>query len=118
MNDTTLWEIVVGANIPRLSPFNGIQCWSETTINPSKKRTVLNNSKEAVSYFQFCGPQSSRASIQRKIGHGRYFPSMIQVKYLLNGIANSVVTTRIEIGRSHIILNFPYICGWSAVSHC
>ena len=112
MNDTTLWKIVVGANIPRPSPFSGIQGWIASTINPNTNRTLLNSSKEAVYCFQFCGPQSNFVSIQRRIGNGRYFPSMIQAKYLLNGIANRVVTTRIEIGRSHIRLKSFLIQWW------
>src|SRR5258707_1849380 len=89
--------------MPRPRPFKGIQGWSQSTRNPNTNNTVLNSSKEAVYCFQFCGPLFNRASIQRTKGNGRYFPSIIQAKYLLSGIANNVVTTKIEMGRIHIV---------------
>src|SRR5258707_4113043 len=65
----------------------------------------LNSSNAAVYCFQFIGPVSRRLSNQRQNAQGRYFPSMIQAMYLLIGIATISVTTTIEKGNSHIILN-------------
>src|ERR1700692_3339385 len=95
--------MVLGASIPRPRSFNGKNGWSDRTTKPKTKRTVLKSSRAPVYCFQFCGPLFSMFSTHRKGPQGRYFPSIIQERYLLNGIASRVVTIRIETGKNHIM---------------
>src|SRR5262249_40911611 len=66
------------------------------------KSAALKINNAAAYCFQVCGPVSSRFSNHANRRGGWYLPSMIQVIYLLIGIARIVVRSMTEIGRDHM----------------
>ena len=55
---------MVGANMPLPSGFNGRSGCKDSTVNPKTNINVLNSSMETAYCRQFCGPVSTRRSIQ------------------------------------------------------
>src|ERR1051326_208576 len=107
MNDTVVWNTVVGASIPLPSGFNArIGCRLSTT-NPTTNVSTLNSMYAQQYCFQFCGPVSTRSSNQRSQRGARKPPSNTQRMYPPMGTASSTVTTTTRIGRVHMSGPFP-----------
>ncbi len=67
-NEQTALKMVVGASIPLTSGFNPKSTfgWIASTTNPKTNISVLNSIMATAYCFQFCGPVSTRCSIQRR----------------------------------------------------
>ena len=105
MNEMTLLKIVDGRQHPLVVAGSAART-AEAPARESRTRTTspLKKISDTAYCFQFCGPLSIRDSNHRRKRRGRYFPSMIQARYLLSGTEITVATIKIAIGKSQMVI--------------
>src|SRR5215471_12495521 len=102
MKEATELKIVVGANMPRPRGLNGAIGWTESTVIPYRKSSVLKTSIETAYCFQFWGPELTRSSNHRRTRGGWYLPSITHAIYRLSGIESTTTVARTNAGSNHM----------------